>query len=133
MVWAKPNHITTLIEHDVSENTRLLVTDPRHPLYGQLFTIIGTINRKDHGRCFIVRMLNGLERNIPMSATDRAEDDNPLFPLPLCLASVTNLLTVYARFFQLWKERTYETQSQTCSSGVDSAALPTRTAIDEEI
>jgi hypothetical protein len=51
-------------------------------------------------------MLNGRERFIPISATDQVPEPSAHFPLPLCPASVLNLLAAYARLPQSLKEST---------------------------
>ncbi len=101
----KPTQITAPIGRNVStDEITITVTDPRHPLYGQCFQIVGEINRPDHGLCYVVWLPEGTERHIPRTATNLV----PFMPppaIPLNLFSLEKLLTVYAHLSQQLKEQ----------------------------
>lgn len=84
----------------------MTVIDPRDPLYGQTFTLLFVENKSYRGKCCVVRMETGIERHIPISATDLSPDPIQSYPLPLNLSSVRELLAVYARMIRQTAERT---------------------------
>jgi hypothetical protein len=71
------------------------VTDPRHPLYGQTFHLSHIANKQYLGRCCVVWPQEGIERNIPVEATDRSTEPFTIFPLPLDLSSLRQLLVAF--------------------------------------
>ena len=73
------------------------VIDPRHPLCGQSFPLRGMISRPEIGPCCIVWPPEGLERHIPLTATNLGAPMGPVTPCPLSLAGLQALLGVYAR------------------------------------
>lgn len=75
----------------------MTVTDPRHPLYGQTFHLSHITNKQYLGRCCVVWPQEGIERNIPLEATDRSTEPITIFPLPLDLSSVRQLLVAFER------------------------------------
>ncbi len=75
-----------------SEGT-VTVIDPRHPLYGRTLPLINIANRQHVGRCCIVWLHDGCDQHVPLAATDRAPEPPTIFPVPLCLTSVQQLVT----------------------------------------
>ena len=75
----------------------MTVTDPRHPLYGQTFHLSHIANKQYLGRCCAVWPQEGIERNIPLEATDRCTEPITIFPLPLDLSSLRQLLVAFER------------------------------------
>ena len=75
----------------------MTVTDPRHPLYGQTLTLVYITNKPYSGRCCVVWLQEGIERNVPVEATDRSTEPLIIFPLPLNLSSVRQLLATCER------------------------------------
>ena len=73
------------------------VVDPRHPLYGRRFALIGFANREPEGRCCIVSDQEPVKRYIPLAVTDRSLEPFGVYPLPLSLTSVRQLLATYQR------------------------------------
>jgi hypothetical protein len=104
LVSAKPNRTTTPINYDASSTLTTTVTDPRHPLFGQSFPVNGMINRPDYGPCVVVWAPHGLERHIPLTATDLSSQVLILSPLPLSITALNQLLSVHARLTQHLEE-----------------------------
>ena len=75
----------------------MTVTDPRHPLYGQTFPLAYITNKPYSGRCCVLWLQEGIGRNVPVEATDRSTQPLTIFPLPLSLSSVKQLLAIYER------------------------------------
>lgn len=77
------------------------VVDPREPLYGQTFPLVFIENKPYRGSCCIVRDVNGVERHIPVAVTNRSAEPLAIFPIPLSLSSVRQLLSAYERIVRL--------------------------------
>ena len=75
----------------------MTVTDPRHPLYGQTFPLVYITNKPYSGRCCVLWLQEGIERNVPVAATDRSKEPLTIFPIPLNLSSVRQLLITCER------------------------------------
>jgi hypothetical protein len=98
------------------------VVDPRHPLFGRTLRLIGITNKSYLGQCCVVWMQDGVERNVPITATDRSPEPFRLYPLPLDLSSVQRLLKAYARLrTQLAEETEDGTISQPAAAGPGQA------------
>jgi hypothetical protein len=69
------------------------VIDPRHPLYGRTLPLIHITNKQHRGRCCIVWLYTGYDQGIPLAATDRAPEPPTIFPVPLCLTVMQQLVT----------------------------------------
>jgi len=96
-VAGNPTHVTTPLTKPTCSEPIVSVIDPRHPLCGQSFPLRGTIIRPEVGPCCIVWSPEGLERHIPLMATNLAPPAVPVSPLPLSLEGMAALLLVYAR------------------------------------
>ena len=86
----------------------MTVTDPRHPLYGRTFPLIHITNKPNSGRCCVLWFEEGIERNVPVEATDRSIEPLNIFPLPLNLSSVRQLLTTCEQIISQIMEETME-------------------------
>jgi hypothetical protein len=64
------------------------VTDPTHPLYGLSFPLIGITVKQRLGRVCVVWLYPGIERVIPVSATNLAEISRTSTSCRLSLAGV---------------------------------------------
>jgi len=93
-VWANPNPETTPLGRSVSPEQTITVLDPRHPLCGQTFTLVGMTYDSRFGRCCVVWFEPHGERLIPLQATHLAFDPNDIPASPLSLAAVEQLLRV---------------------------------------
>jgi hypothetical protein len=94
---AKPTQQNTPIEITLSPTETVTVIDPRHPLYGRTLPLLGITNKQYLGRCCVVWLLPGVERLVPLAATDLAADPICLYPLPLNLSAVEQLLATFMR------------------------------------
>ena len=73
------------------------VADPRHPLCGQTFRLSHITNKQYLDRYCVVWFKEGIQRNIPLETTDRSTEPITIFPLPLDLSSVRQLLVAFER------------------------------------
>ena len=103
--YSKHNQETTPIATLCSSEEMVTITDPRHPLYGRTFPLIHVTNRKYLGRCCVIRLQEGIERNVPIEATDHSPEPITIFPLPLDISSMRQLLEISERMItQLMEE-----------------------------
>jgi hypothetical protein len=77
-----------------SEET-VTVIDPRHPLYGRTLPLITITNKAYLGRCCIVWVYGGHNQCVPLAATDRAPEPPTIFPVPLNLTAVQQLIEAW--------------------------------------
>src|SRR5579864_4711144 len=96
----KPNQDITPIGTMFPPEETVHIIDPRHPLYGQTLPLVGITNRSYLGHCCVIAMPGNVERNIPLTATDRSAEPLVLFPLPLDLLGLQRLLHTYARLMR---------------------------------
>jgi hypothetical protein len=119
-VWRKPSHQSTPVQLTALPTDTVEVTDPTHPLYGLTFPLIGITTKQRLGRVCAVWLYPGLERVIPITATNLG--GNPVVPSPcrLCVEGLQALLAVVAS----WEHHPQEDchVDSTCSS---DAAQPT--------
>ena len=73
------------------------VIDPRHPLYGQSFRLLGITTKQYLGRCCVVLDHASRERNLPLAVTDRSPDPFVIAPLPVDVATIEHLIHVFAQ------------------------------------
>ena len=90
------NQQPTLME--MTEHTSEIVTviDPRHPLCGQTFRLLGIAMKNQLGRCCVVLDHAGRERNLPLDVTDQSPDPVIIAPFLLNVATITSLVHVYS-------------------------------------
>ena len=83
---------------EMTEHASEIVTviDPRHPLWGQSFRLLGLAMKNQLGRCCVVLDHAGRERNLPIAVTDHSPDPLALAPFPLSVATITSLIHVYS-------------------------------------
>ena len=81
----------TEYEHEI-----VTVIDPRHPLCGQSFRLLGISMKNQLGRCCVVLDHAGRERNLPIAVTAHSSDPLVIAPFPLTVATITSLLHVYS-------------------------------------
>jgi hypothetical protein len=127
---SKPNQATTPVGQQISVGTVVTVTDPRHPLYGQSFSVNGTVKRPGYGRCYVVGLPSGLERHIPITATSFSPAAADSISSPLSVASILDLLAVYARFSQSSEERTNYGKPPTAEAEASATARATESTIE---
>ena len=87
-----PDQFTTPIDLIVSPKETVTVVDPRHPLFGRTLPCVGISNSCHRGRCCILWIRPTVERHVPVTATDLEYDPATLYPLPISLESLQQLL-----------------------------------------
>ena len=95
--WDRPesgnlDQLTTSIDLIVSPKETVSVVDPRHPLFGRTLPCVGISNSCHRGRCCILWIRPTVERHVPVTATDLEYDPSTLYPLPISLESLQQLL-----------------------------------------
>ena len=88
------NHVTTPLDHRLSTEQSITVTDPRHPLCGRTLTLIAMTYHPELGQCCVVWLRPQVVRLVPVSATHVAFDPNAISPTPLSVDAVAQLLRV---------------------------------------
>lgn len=73
-----------------------MVIDPRHPLCGQSFRLLGITTKQYLGCCCVVLDQASRERNIPLTVTDRSPDPLLIAPFPLTVATIEHLIHVFS-------------------------------------
>ena len=68
------------------------MVDPRHPLFGRTLPCVGISNSCHRGRCCILWIRPTVERHVPVTATDLEYDPSTLYPLPISVESLRQLL-----------------------------------------
>ena len=86
------DQLTTSIDLIVSPKETVSVVDPRHPLFGRTLPCVGISNSCHRGRCCILWIRPTVERHVPVTATDLEYDPATLYPLPISLESLQQLL-----------------------------------------
>src|SRR5258708_28284035 len=87
-----PDQLTTSIDLIVAPQETITVVDPRHPLFGRTLPCVGISNSCHRGRCCILWIRPTVERHVPVTATDLDYDPSTLYPLPISLESLQQLL-----------------------------------------
>jgi hypothetical protein len=106
-----PKDITFLPQETVT------VVDPRHPLFGRTLPLLGITNKQNLIPCCVVWIDEGVERIVPVAATDRAAEAPVIFPAPLSPASVRQLLVTFARMTARSGEKTADEASRQATAG----------------
>ena len=97
-----PAYIDRTPDHAVT------VTELAHPLYGLTFPLVGVTTKQRLGRVCVVWLYPGVERVIPVTATDLAGSaPSPPSPCRLSVAGLDALLAVGASQADLSQEETY--------------------------
>jgi hypothetical protein len=119
----KLDQLTTPIDLIMSppEET-VTVVDPRHPLFGRTLPCIGIANSCHRGRCCIVWIRPTVERHVPVTATNLEFDPTMLYPLPISLDSLQQLLQEFACATRVSKG---EQADGDASTSIFSATFPT--------
>src|SRR5215469_12080122 len=89
-----PCQQNTSLELTALPTDTVAITDPTHPLYGLSFPLIGITVKQRLGRVCLVWLHPGIERAIPVSATNLAGEDRVLSSCRLCIAGLQTLLHV---------------------------------------
>src|SRR5260370_12374363 len=90
--WGNPDQLTASIDLIGAAQEAITVVDPRHPLFGRTLPCVGISNSCHRGRCCIVWIRPTVERQVPVTATNLEYDPSTLYPLPISLESLQQLL-----------------------------------------
>ena len=81
----------------VSLEENITITDPRHPLYGQTFPLVGIHETQSQNIWYAFELFPGVHRRVSEHATDRSKTPpRTTTPNPLSWDSVRQLLATYA-------------------------------------
>jgi hypothetical protein len=94
--FCTPTHDTTPYADTALAEETIEVTDPEHRLYGLRLPLVAIVNHQRLGRVCRVLLDPGIERGIPIGATDRSSVPRSQSPCRLSLASSGALLQVVA-------------------------------------
>jgi hypothetical protein len=101
------------------------VTDPTHPLYGLSFPLIGVTVKQRLGRVCLVWLHPGIERAIPVPATNLAGEPHASVTCRLSVAGLQALLHVLSPLVCPSQEDAHESAASTRLS----SAIPSSTAL----
>ncbi|MBT3392214.1 MAG: hypothetical protein HN413_17590 [Chloroflexi bacterium] len=101
----KPNQLNASKRNTFAVPESVTVVDPRHPLYEQTFPLLHLKNRQELIPSCLVKIAEGVERLIPVSVTDLSGSPAVVFPSPVDLSSLHNLIQAFLRLeAQIGKE-----------------------------
>jgi hypothetical protein len=104
---------TTLInESEFQEDEKVTVIDPRHPLYGQTFSLISIENRKDRGLCCLVTKKSGQNLYLPLEVTDKDVETNLIAILPLSVQGIQQLVQRYRQLVEKHEDEDPKTKTK---------------------
>ena len=95
--WAKPNQVNTPIRKPFAAPEEVTIVDPRHPLCDHTFPLLHIKNQRRLIPSCLVRLPEGVERLVPVAATNLATSPLNVHPLPLDVSSLQNLIGTFAR------------------------------------
>jgi hypothetical protein len=95
--WARAalenlDQLTTPIDLIVTPEETVTVVDPRHPLFGRTLPCLGISNSPYRGRCCIIWIRPTVERHVPVAATNLEYVAEDMYPLPISVESLQQLL-----------------------------------------
>src|SRR5215207_3794842 len=109
----KPSQHNTLIEVTPLAVETVRVTDPTHPFYGLELPLVGVTRKARLGAVCVVWIRRGVERTIPVGATDLAEEILEVpSPCRLSEESAKALLAVVASLWQAPPEGAHATETR---------------------
>jgi hypothetical protein len=79
----------------VSPEEKITITDPRHPLYGRTFPLVGIHETQAQNIWYVYELTPGIHRRVSESATDRSKTPPHTISNPLSWDSVRQLLATY--------------------------------------
>jgi len=95
------------------------VTDPTHPFYGLELPLVGVTRKARLGVVCVVWIRRGVERLVPVGATNLADEllEQPPSPCRLSVGSVEELLAVVASFSQAPPEEAHAAETPPATAG----------------
>lgn len=113
LVYSKPSQHNTPIEVTPLAAETVRVTDPTHPFYGLELPLVGVTRTARIGAVCVVWIRRGVERVVPVEATDLAEGLlEPPSPCRLSADSAKALLAVVASFSQAPPEEAHAAETR---------------------
>jgi hypothetical protein len=101
------------------------VVDPRHPLYDQTFPLIHIKNKQELVRSCLVLLRENVERLIPLAVTDLALSPPDVFPVPLDISSLQNLIETFSRMTSQLEQEDENGADRSCTAGGAECCSPT--------
>ena len=101
------------------------VVDPRHPLYDQTFPLIHIKNKQELVRSCLVLLTEDVERLIPLAVTDLALWPPDVFPVPLDISSLQNLIETFGRITRQLEREDENAEDRSYAAGGDERCSPT--------
>lgn len=124
-VLANLDQLTTPIDLIVPPKDEVTVVDPRHPLFGRTLPCVGIANSCHRGRCCILWIRPTVERHVPVTATDLEYDPTTLYPLPISVESLQQLLQEFLLLTDARKgDRSEADSSPACLASRTAGELP---------
>ena len=93
----KPDQVNAPIEKILATPETVTIVDPRHPLYDQTFPLLQIKNHRNLIPSCLVRVLEGVDRLVPVAVTDLAATPVIVYSSPLDVSSLENLVQAFAR------------------------------------
>jgi hypothetical protein len=123
-VLRKPSHQNTPLGLTALCNKTVTVTDPTHPFYGLTLPLVGVTVKKRLGRVAVVWLHPGIERVIPVAATNLTENNSRPSPCCLSYAGIQALLAVVASLVTNYQEDVHVQRSGTDTADDSAVATP---------
>lgn len=105
----------------------MTVTDPRHPLYGQTFSLISIDVRQDRGMCCLIEREWGQNSYLPLEVTNKGSGTIPISTIPLSVRAIQQLASTYA---QLVESQQHENDNSNRGPGKTTGTNRTETGMD---
>ena len=121
----KPSHQNTPLKLTALSTDTVEVTDPTHPLYGLTFPLIGITTKQHLGRVCVVWLYPGVERVIPIAATNLGGSPVKPSPCRLCVQGLHALLAAVAS----WENHPQEDNHSDSTGSSDTAQPTTRLTV----
>ena len=101
------------------------VVDPRHPLYDQTLPLIHIKNKQALVRSCLVLLRENVERLIPLAVTDLAMAPPAVFPVPVDISSLQNLIQTFSRIIRQLEEEDENGEERSGTAGGAECCSPT--------
>jgi len=92
----KASQVNTPIGKGFAAPKEVTIVDPRHPLYDQTFPLLHIKNQRQLIPSCLVRLPEGVERLVPVAATNLAISPLDVHPSPLDVSSLQKLVHAFA-------------------------------------
>jgi hypothetical protein len=113
VAWINPFQQNTPLGLTALPTSTVEVTDPTHPLYGLSFPLIGITVKQRLGRVCLVWLHPGIERAIPVRATNLTSEPHVCVACRLSVAGLQTLLHVLSPLVCSSQEDAHEPAANT--------------------